>query len=282
MLKRTDIQAVGVATPDHAHRVPVIAALQAGKHVLVEKPLALTVEECRQMIKASKDAGKFLMVDFHSRWVPPFHAVWEAVSSGELGTPVHGIIRLSDTMYVPREMLSWASRTTVLWFLACHCVDLLRWFMKSEVVRVDARSTKKVLKQKFGVDTPDFYFTLLEFDNGATIFMQNSWILQDGEPVIFDFAVELYGSDGSIRASAAQNQSVVKCSSQKISYPDVFVAPHIQGRDVGGAIQAIEYFVSCVMEGKQPSVTGEDGLRATQVLVAIEKSIETRAPVEVV
>jgi predicted dehydrogenase len=100
--------------------------------------------------------------------------------------------------------------------------------------------------------------------------------------VIFDYAVELYGSDGSIRASGAQNQSVIKASSQKISYPDVFIAPEIHGRYVGGAIHAIEHFVDCVADGKQPAVTGEDGLRATQVLVAIEKSVEKKGPVDVV
>jgi predicted dehydrogenase len=281
MLKLPGLQAVGVATPDHTHRGPVLAALNAGKHVLVEKPLATTVDDCKAMVKAAKDADKYLMVDFHSRWVPPFHAVWHTVSSGELGTPIHGIIRLSDTMFVPREMLNWAGKTTVLWFLGCHCVDLLRWIMNSEVVRVDARSSKKVLKERFGVDTPDYYFSLLEFDNGATIFMQNSWVLQDGEPVIFDYSVELYGTNASVRASGAQNQSVIMASPQKISYPDVFIAPEIFGRFVGGAVHSIEHFVDCVADGKRPAVTGEDGLRATQVLEAIEKSVAKRGPVDV-
>lgn len=280
MLKDPDIQAVGVATPDHAHRAPVVAALQAGTHVLVEKPLATTVEDCEAMIKAAKEANKYLMVDFHSRWVPPFHAARQAMVEGSIGTPIHGNIRLSDTMWVPREMLSWASKTTVLWFLGCHCIDLLRWIQGSEVVRVDARSSKKYLKQLFGIDTPDYYFSLLEFANGATLFMQNSWVLQDGEPVIFDYSLELYGTKGSVRASAAHNQSVVLASSTKISYPDVFVAPTIHGRSTGAAIQSIEYFVDCVADRKQPSVTGEDGLRATQVLVAIERSAQERGPVD--
>lgn len=281
MLDDPAVDAVGVATPDYAHEAPVVAALQRGKHVLVEKPLATTVDACNRMIAAAKASRGHLMVDFHSRWVAPFAGAKQIVEANEIGTPVHGFIRLSDTIYVPRDMLQWSSKSTVLWFLACHCVDILRWTMNAEVTRVYGQSRRRALREEHGVDTPDFYLTTLEFDNGAVIVMENSWVMQDGEPVIFDYRMELYGSQGSVKVNAAHNGALVKVTPQKVNHLDTLFGTAVHGKFIGGAVEAIHYFIDhVVVKNEEPMVTGEDGLRATQVLAAIEKSVETGQPVE--
>ena len=97
-LAASDVEAVTVATPDHLHREPTVAMLRAGKHVLVEKPLATTVADGRRWSRQPNEAGVTLMVDFHARWHPLFMGAKSYVERGELGAPVMAYARLSDTI----------------------------------------------------------------------------------------------------------------------------------------------------------------------------------------
>src|ERR1700758_269611 len=92
------IQLLSVATPDHAHTEYAIAALNAGKHVLLEKPMAQTTSECREILEARDRSGKKLMVNYHNRWYPAFLAAREAIATGKIGKPVCANFVLSDTI----------------------------------------------------------------------------------------------------------------------------------------------------------------------------------------
>ena len=106
----SDVDAVTIATPDHLHADPALTMLRAGKHVLVEKPLATSVAEALAMMEAAEAAGFKLMVDFHARWHPLFMSAKGYVERGELGAPVMAYARLSDTIHVPTEMLNWGGQ----------------------------------------------------------------------------------------------------------------------------------------------------------------------------
>jgi predicted dehydrogenase len=82
LLARDEVEAVSVVTPDFLHREIAMAAAEAGKHILLEKPMATTVEDCEAMIEAADEAGVKLMVDFHNRWNP---AMWETKQAIEEG-----------------------------------------------------------------------------------------------------------------------------------------------------------------------------------------------------
>src|SRR5581483_8259277 len=140
LLANPDIRAVSIATPDFAHAEIALAAAEAGKHILVEKPLATTVDEAQAIVDAAARAGVKLMVDFHNRANPPFVAARDNVRSGALGTPAYGYARLSNTTFVPLEMLRWADRSSALWFLGSHTIDIMRFILNDEVVRVHAVS----------------------------------------------------------------------------------------------------------------------------------------------
>ncbi|MFQ5809711.1 MAG: Gfo/Idh/MocA family protein, partial [Armatimonadota bacterium] len=156
LLADDDIMAVSVVTPDFAHREIAVAAAEAGKHLLIEKPLATTVEDCEAIIEAVDKAGVMMMVDYHNRFNPPFTQAKAAIEAGELGELQMMSIRLSDTIYVPTGMLSWGGTSTVAWFLASHCVDLIRWLSGEEATRVYSVSRSRVLASQ-GIATPDFF-----------------------------------------------------------------------------------------------------------------------------
>ena len=146
LLDRLDVLAVGIATPDFAHGTIALAAMQAGKHALVEKPLAMTVRECEEILAAQRAKGVKLMVDFHNRWSLPFVNLRRAIAAGQLGTLMMMNIRLNDTRFVPTRMLSWAAKSSPLQFLGSHVVDLIHFLSGAAVQRVYAVSRSVVLK----------------------------------------------------------------------------------------------------------------------------------------
>jgi predicted dehydrogenase len=275
MLEEAEVDAVSVATPDFLHFEPTMAAIEAGKHVLVEKPLAMEISQCEEMISAAEGKGLILMVDFHNRWNPPFALAKDAIGSGEIGDIVYIYSRLSDTIFVPTKMLGWAGKSSVLWFLGSHVVDLLLWLLDDFPIRVRAVKREGVLKS-MGVDTPDLFVSLMEFPKGAVAVMENSWILPEGEPTVFDMKFEIIGSKGRICIDTSHHGAFSKSTADGISFPDIMAVPRIHGKAVGFAVESIRHFVECVRYGKRPMVCGEDGLRATRVLKAIESSSQSQ------
>lgn len=281
LLERTDVKVVSVVTPDFAHTEIARDSAKAGKHILVEKPLATLVNECEEIITVAKKNKVKLMVDFHNRWNPPFYLARQAIEKGEIGTPIYAYFRLNDTIYVPTRMLSWASRSTVAWFIGSHCLDTLCWLMGDEVHRVFAISRSRVLSSK-GVKTPDFYQTTLEFRNGVTAVVENCWILPDSSPSIIDLKCEVVGSNGALYIDTSHHRVFQKYTETAASYPDILACPEIYGRPMGFVTESIRHFVDCVREDREPLVSGEDGLRVTRIIVAMEESVRKGQPVEIV
>ncbi len=281
LLADPEISAVSVATPDFAHADIVLAALQAGKHVLVEKPLATTVEECREILSARDKHGVKLMVDFQNRWNIPFYQVRQMVESGEMGELVMSNIRLNDTLFVPTKMLSWADRSSPAHFLGSHLVDLVRWLYGSEVKRVYSVSRSTVL-QKIGINTPDFFQSILEMANGGTAVLETCWILSETCQNVYEFKAEFIGTKSSTYVNASHHRMIEKYTESGAALPDVTGAVDIYGIPTGFAIRPVEHFIDCVVHDKNPLANGEDGLAATQVVLAMDESATTGKPVDIV
>ena len=274
LLANPDIEAVAIATPDFSHANIVLAAIEAGKHVLVEKPMATTIGECEQIIAARDANGVKLMVDFHNRWNIPFIHVRRMVESDELGDLLMMNIRLNDTIFVPTKLISWAAKSSPLYFLGSHVVDLVRWLSGAEVKRVFSVCRSVVLR-KLGIDTPDFYQTILELSNGGTAFIENCWIVAENAPNIFEFKAEFIGVSGSTYVDVSHHRMIEKYTQQGSGLPDVAGAFDLYGKPVGFCTAAIEHFIDCVVYDTMPLVCGEDGLKVTQVLEAVERSAQT-------
>ena len=279
LLDRDDISAVSIATPDFAHTEIAVAAAKAGKHILIEKPLATSVEDCEKILAAVREAKDIkFMVDFHNRWNPSFVNAKAAIKGGDLGKPMLMYVRLNDAISVPTSMLSWASKSEVAWFVGSHAVDLTRWLFNDEVCKVYAVSRSEVLKGK-GVDTPDFYEAILEFRNGGVATVENCWILPNSLPTIIDFKFQIIGSEGAIYIDLSSHGVIQKYTKEDASNPDVFVCPTIHGKSMGFGIESIRHFVECVAKDKKPMVTAEDGLAATKIISAIQESSRKGEPV---
>lgn len=264
-LRHPGLEAVGVATPDCDHCTPVVRALESGKHVIVQKPMATNVEDCRAMLAAQEKSGCHLMVDFQHRWgIGPAEAR-RLIANAAFGRVVHGHIRMSNTQRAPLENIKWSHRSSVLWFLGTHTADLARYLVGSEVERVYAVARRTLLKSR-GVDTPDFFQSILEFENGAVIQMENSWVLPKGDAFGVEMNLSLYGENECVRVNQSPSNVITRTTDSGVEWP-ISARGIVTGRGI-----SLRHFVDSVLAGRAPAVTGHDGLMNTAVLAAIERS----------
>lgn len=280
MFDESDADAYAIVTPDFAHADLAIAAAEHKKDVLIEKPLATTEEDVVMMLKAFKKNNVRAMVDLHNRWSPPFNKAKQLIESGGLGKPYSGYFRLNDIKWVATDMLPWAAKSSILWFLGSHSVDTLSWLFSSRVKRVYCVSREGILKEK-GVDTVDEYLTTLEFENGCIAQMENGWITPNANPCVNDIKCNILGTDGMI-AIDASNHNLIQCyTDNTVQVPDVLVQHSIFNQPKGFAFESIRSFVDCII-GNQPfKVSIEDAAYASLVILAIMESSKNRTPVEV-
>jgi len=282
LLQNEGIDGVSVATPDTTHTEIVIQCAQAGKHILCEKPLAVTVEECEAMIAAAAENNVHLMLDWHNRWNPPFYAAWQSIRDGELGDVRYIYYRLNDTIYVPTKMLPWAGESSVMLFLGSHALDTTCWFMQKRPLRVTCRRQEGILKGR-GIPTADTYLTTVDFEGGAVAVIENSWVLPERSPALIDHRVEILGTDGVIYLDPQHCGPIAKYTDVRdygfpnVALPDMFVTPEVHGRQVGFAVESIYHFVECIRDGKTPLTSGRDGLLNTRLILAAEASADRGA-----
>jgi predicted dehydrogenase len=280
------VEAVSVATPDTAHADIVIQAANRGVHVLVEKPLATTPEECRRMITAAENGGVYLMVDWHNRWNPPYYEAWKSIRNGELGEISYVYYRLSDTIYVPTRMLPWAGESSVMLFLGSHALDTTCWLIGSKPVRISCQRKEGILTSK-GINTADMYISVVDFENGATAVIENSWVLPQSSPSLIDHRCEIIGSRGVVYIDPTYCAPIAKYTAKTpegfphAAFPDMFITPEIHGRQMGFSVEPMYHFVECVRDARQPLTSGEDGFLNTTLILAAEESARTGRPVVV-
>ena len=271
------IEAVSIALPDHLHRDAAVKALEAGKDVLLEKPMATTVPDAEAIVAAQEASGRTLMMLWSNRWMPMYWSTKEMLDAGELGDPMYVYARLSNTLYVPTQMLSWSANTRLPFWLICHRYDIARWYFGSEAKRVYAVSQSRVLRG-MGIDTPDLYQATVEFENGCVGNFESCWIMPETMPYIVDSKFELICTKGYVNVDPALPVHMVGSGS---SYQNKgFIVGDVDGEPRGFVFDATSHFVNCILRGEQPLITAHDGLMVTKALVAMVESAETGEPVD--
>jgi predicted dehydrogenase len=124
MLEKEQLDAIYVATPDLYHRAPVIDSLEAGCHVIVEKPMTTKQEDAEEIYRVVAQTGKKFQVNFNHRWLSPYHKIKAMIDDGDLGEPIIGYARKNNPILVPTSMLaSWAKDSSPAWFMSSHDID---------------------------------------------------------------------------------------------------------------------------------------------------------------
>jgi predicted dehydrogenase len=265
------VDAVSVTLPTNLHKEFVVAALEAGKHVLVEKPMELTVQACDEMIAAAKRSGKILMVAHVLRFWPEYVALSKVVKSGELGRPLSAIARRLSTRPTWGEWFDNPEWTGgAVHDMQVHDLDALNWLFGAPT-SVYARGQRGA---KGGWDhvlaTVD-YGNVSSFAEGSVMmpedypFTMSLWVLCERGSVEFSFRA---GGTG-VETGAAGGTSLMIYESGK--------PPRELQVEGGDAYEKqIAYFAECARAGRQPtSGTAEQGRQAIEVALAARRSLET-------
>ncbi|MEY2478493.1 MAG: hypothetical protein QOG87_3808 [Actinomycetota bacterium] len=251
---RDDVDAVDICTPNRLHVEMAVTAAAAGKHVLVEKPLACTVDEVDQMIASADAAGVLLMPAHNLRFAPPLVAMRQAVANGVIGTPV--AVRAAFGHGGPE---GWAPEAT--WFrdraqsgggalldLGVHMADLLRAVVHDDVVDVSA----SVQGGTPGVE--DAGTALLRFAGGATGTLHASWIARPGP----DLQLTVLGTEATVHLDGRTPPTLLPGDGGE---PERLEVPAAADDPYAAFVRAIE-------QDELPAVTAADGRAAVAIVCA--------------
>lgn len=280
MLKDDELDVISILTPSGMHAEHAIAAAKAGKHVVVEKPMALRLADADAMIAACDKARVKLFVVKQNRLNVPVVKAREALDAGRFGKLVLGSVRVRwrrDQNYYNQDSWrgTWAQDGGVLANQASHHVDLLEYFM-GDVVSVHARATRSLVD----IEAEDTAIATLEFANGALGVVEAtnavrprdlegslSILGEGGSVVIGGFAVNKIATWEFVEPQAGDDQVLEKFS---VNPPNVYGYGH----------QAYyEHVVDCLTNDSAALVDGLEGRRSLELITALYESIETGKPV---
>lgn len=272
MLAAGGLDAAVVATPDFAHLEPACDCLAAGVPVLCEKPLATTIEDADAIVAAGRDSGQVVMVNFGNRHRPNARRVRELVRAGELGRIEHIYIRLNERL-CKTKTIPWLERTSPVWFLLSHCVDLVRWLLDDEFDRVYAQATYGLVAE-LAPGVPDICSALCTTRGGVCVSLESSWIMPDAYFGNIDFVLQVIGESGAIQADLFPHDLQLHghdtAMAQDYSTDVVLPAGHI----MGWWEESTKSFFHALATGDLPSPTAEDGREVTRTLLALDLSLK--------
>lgn len=279
---RKDIDAVAIATPVATHAPLALAAFASGKHVLVEKPMASSVDQARAMVAAARDAGRTLMVDHTFLYSPPVRKMKQLIEAGELGK-----LYYVDSVRINLGLFQ--HDVNVVWDLAPHDLSIMDYLVGRLPRSLSAFGTCHADSRN---QIEDVAYLNLDFGDGLTAAFHVNWL----SPVkVRHFIVG--GSRKSIVYNDLEPAEKIRVYDRGITVSedpearrgvlvgyrtgDVWL-PHLDG---GEPLQTmVRHFVECVENGKAPLTDGEAGLRVVRLLEAAQKSIRSqgaRIPLEV-
>lgn len=271
-----DVDILDICVPTNLHKEMTLKAAQAGKHVICEKPIALTVEDGKAMIKACKDAGVRLFIAHVVRFVSAYVAAKNTIDAGNIGKPC--VIRLTRAGYQPRKTVdNWfvdeGRSGGMMLDLMIHDYDFARW-VGGDVTRVFAKS----LRGKEPNAPVDYALTTLRFADGAIAHIEGGWAYPPG---FFRTSMDIAGTDGVIEwmSDNAQTLHTHLANPPEEEAAEVAV-PSAAAADSPFTTQ-LKHFYDAIVNDTEAIVTPEDALAALEVGLAAIESAKTGKPVSI-
>ncbi len=303
LLKDESIRVVHVCTPNSSHRMITVAALEAGKHVMCEKPMAATSADAKAMLDAAQKSGKLLTIGYQNRFRQDSQMMYAACRNGELGemyfAKAHALRRRAVPtwgVFMDKEKQGGGPLIDI----GTHALDLTLWAMDNYKPRMVTGVTFNKMKDNYqgnvfgpwdpkAFDVEDSAFGFIQMENGATIFLEASWAinLTDYREAKCSIAgtkggIEMFGRGG---AGGALGENALVLNGEKYgrlveTKPQIIsgVAYFDSARETEADIEARQW-VNAVMNGTEPTVKPEQAYVVTQILEAIYQSAASGNPV---
>jgi predicted dehydrogenase len=299
MVIQENLDIVTICTPHPAHREPAIKAMKAGAHVLIEKPLASSLQDCDAMLEVAKETGKQIGIISQRRFYSPCLRLKNAIDSGKIGKPLLGTVFMfgwRDEAYYKSDPWrgSWEGEGGgVLVNQSPHQLDLLQWFMGSEIEEV--YGTWKNLNHPY-IEVEDTALAIVKFKNGA---LANIIVSNSQKPGIYG-KVHIHGENGASVGVQTDGGAMFIAGMSTILEPPVNDLWTIPGEEQKlkdyvdedtnffNSINPVEYyhtlqikdFIDSLKEGRKPMITGEEGRVTVELFTAIYRSKRDGLPVK--
>jgi predicted dehydrogenase len=299
MIRSEKVDLVVICTPHPAHKEATVTAFENGAHVLVEKPLAISLDDCDTMIAAGEAAGKQLGMISQRRFLPSCLRIRQAIDAGKLGTPMLGFVVMygwRDETYYKSDPWrgSWAAEGGgVLVNQAPHQLDLLQWFMGSEFDELYGVWSN--INHPY-IEVDDTAAAIIRFKNGA---IGNIMVSNAQKPGIYG-KVHIHGSNGATAGVQTDGGSMFLPGRSTITEPPLNDLWTVAGEEsllqqwqqedtqLFNSVNPVEYFIrlqqrdfiQSVLQQRRPLVNGQDGRRTVELFNAIYRSSQERKPVK--
>ena len=277
-------EVVDICLPNFLHARAAIFAAENGKHIIIEKPLCLTLEEADEMISVCARNKRKLMYAEELCFAPKYERVRKLVSEGGLGKLY--MLKQSEKHSGPHS--DWfydveQSGGGVLMDMGCHGLAWFRWMLGKEVKPLSVYSTMNTFFQKGRTQGEDHSLTIVEFTGGTLGVAENSWAKHGG----MDDRIEVYGTGGVSYADLFMGNSALTYSEAGYGYAlekagstrgwtfTIFEEAFNQGYP-----QELQHFIRCVQRNEPPLVTGEDGKEVLELMYAAYNSAGTGQKVQ--
>jgi predicted dehydrogenase len=271
LIKESDCEIVDICLPNFLHADACIKAAKAGKHIIIEKPLAVTLEEADAMIDACKKANVKLMYAEELCFAPKYERVRHLVKEGAVGEVY--MLKQSEKHSGPHTDWFYDINLAgggVLMDMGCHAMEWFRWMLGNAKAK-SVYASMNTVYHKDRTKGEDNSVVIIEFENGVTAVAENSWAKHGG----MDDRSEVHGTGGVIYADLFMGNSAISYSKHGYGYAmekadttvgwsfTVFEEVFNQGYP-----HELKHFVDCVRNNKEPLVTGEDGRVVLEILYA--------------
>jgi len=286
LLKIEEIDAVSVCTPNTYHFQPTIDALKASKHVLVEKPMAVSAAEAKKMLQTARKLGLKLMVGQTARFGPQQRAMKEFIESGAIGDIYYARAMALRRRGIPGWGAFTSKKLSVggpIFDIGVHILDLTLWLMGFPEPKsvsgtvynpIGTRPGPQVAGMggwdpaKYGVE--DFGVGLIKFKNGATVVLEASWALNLAEDI---HGTILCGTKGGVQSSPLRFIRE-ECGALTVADPQILSGP-------SGHAEEVRAFIECIQKDLPEPVPAEEALITQRILDGVYESSKTGKEVKV-
>ncbi len=273
LLTDREVDAVVIVSPTHTHKDVVCAAMESRKPTFCEKPLALSLDECRAMKSAVEKHGTFFQMGFMRRFDPGYAAAKRRIDEGGIGRPVIFKATSRDPFRPSLEYANPASSGGILVDMGIHDFDLARWFM-GDVKTVSAIGGVLAYPEMASVGDIDNAIATLVFADGrlGVIDLTRNGVYG------YDITTELLGTAGTVRIGYLRETPILTMTKQGVTHDTV---PYFMERFERAYTLQLQNFAQNVLSGRTPPITIDDGVEALRVALAATAAYRSGAPVDV-
>jgi predicted dehydrogenase len=267
------VEGVVVCTPEQLHVEPALAAIEAGKALAVEKPLAHSTEAAEDISERAQKRDVPVLVGHILRFEPRYAAVASAVQAGEIGA-VQAVRHARIGLVSDQRILQ--GRTSIALYYGVHEFDLARWYA-GDITSIYAQRSTGIL-QKHGFAVEDLYSAVMTFRSGGHGTAMLGWSLPSGTPGWGISGVTVFGEDGVLSVDQS-SLGFTKVRGDRLENDDVHYSPIVHERMRGAIWIEVDHFIQCVRGEVEPLCSSADGAAAVDVSLAMERSADAGAVV---